>query len=329
MVAAVPELRVADIDHNLEKTVALLRSAARQGAEFIVFPELGISGYSCGDLFAQRLILDRSKEAVMALAREAGRAGLVAVVGLPWAFRDRLYNCAAILAGGQILGIVPKQYLPNSAEYYERRWFTPALGLLATEVKWGSFKVPFGTNLLFADESTDAVMGVEICEDLWAVQPPSGNLCLAGANLILNPSASNEILGKASYRRELIRQQSARALTAYAYTSAGPGESSTDVVFSGHAMIAENGMVLAESRRFEFGGGLILADVDLERLAHDRRTNTSFSAAGSGVCLTIPFTTRSNSRLPGSLRPNAPTPFVPTDPGRREEACREIFSIQS
>jgi NAD+ synthase (glutamine-hydrolysing) len=327
--AAVPELKVADVDHNLQKTTALIREAARQGAEFLVFPELGIPGYSCGDLFAQRLLLDQSKEAVQVLARETGRAGITVVVGLPFAFRDRLYNCAAVLSGGKIRGLVPKQYLPNSAEYYERRWFTPALGLLATEVNLGNSKVTMGTNLLFADDATGARMGVEICEDLWAVQPPSGNLCLAGANLILNPSASNEILGKASYRRELIRQQSARALTAYAYTSAGPGESSTDVVFSGHAMIAENGMVLAESRRFAFGGGLILADVDLDRLAHDRRTNTSFSSVGSGACLTIPCTTRSKIRLPGSLRPNPPTPFVPTDPGRREEACREIFSIQS
>jgi len=327
--AAVPELRVADIDRNLEKTTALIREAARQGAEFVVFPELGISGYTCGDLFAQRLLLEQSKEAVQVLARGTGRVGLTAVVGLPFAFRDRLYNCAAVLSGGKVLGLVPKQYLPNSAEYYERRWFTPAVGLLATEVKFGNSKIPFGTNLLFAEESTGAVMGVEICEDLWAVQPPSGRLCLSGANLILNPSASNEILGKAAYRRDLVRQQSARALTAYAYTSAGPGESSTDVVFSGHAMIAENGMVLAESKRFEFGGGWVLADVDLDRLAHDRRTNTSFSAAGSGACLTIPCTTRSKIRLPGSLRPNPPTPFVPTDPGRREEACREIFSIQS
>jgi len=327
--AAVPELRVADVGHNTSKTAALIREAGRQGAEFVVFPELGIPGYSSGDLFAQNLLLARAQRALLDLATEVGRAGLVAVVGLPFAFRDRLYNCAAVLAGGKILGLVPKQYLPNSGEYYERRWFTPGLGLLATDVNLGGARVPFGTNLLFADESTGAVMGVEICEDLWAVQPPSGSLCLTGANLVLNPSASNEILGKATYRRDLVRQQSARCLAAYAYASAGPGESSTDVVFSGHAMVTENGTILAESSRFDFQGGLTIADADLDRLEHDRRTNTSFSAAQVGSCLVVPMKTRASVRLPGSLRPNSPTPFVPADAAVRGQACREIFSIQS
>jgi len=327
--AAVPELKVADVGHNLAACSTLIREAAQKGAGYVLFPELGLSGYSCGDLFAQKTLLGAVQEALSQLAREAGRAGLVAVVGLPWAHRGRLYNCAAVLSGGRVTGLVPKQYLPNSSEYYERRWFTPGLGLLATEVDFLGRKVPFGTNLLFESKDSGAVMGVEICEDLWAVQPPSGNLCLAGANLILNPSASNEILGKASYRRNLVRQQSARCLTAYGYTSAGPGESSTDVVFSGHAMVAENGLLLAESKRFDFRGELILADVDLERLGHDRRTNTSFSAAKAGACITVPTTTRASVRLPGRLRPNSPTPFVPADSALRGQACREIFAIQA
>ena len=327
--AGVSGLKVADVDHNIRAMTATIRQAARQQVEFLVLPELGICGYSCGDLFAQKTLLCASKEALLPLAKEVGRVGLVAVVGLPLVHRGRLYNCAAVLAGGKVAGLVPKQYLPNASEYYERRWFTPGLGLLASEVEVHGQKVPFGTNLLFADAATGAVMGVEICEDLWAVQPPSGNLCLAGAKLMMNPSASNEILGKASYRRDLVRQQSARCLAAYAYASAGPGESSTDVVFSGHAMLAENGTILAESSRFDFEGSLTTADVDLDRLEHDRRTSTSFSAAKAGSCIMVPTKTRASVRLPGSLRPNPPAPFVPANPGLREKACREIFSIQS
>jgi NAD+ synthase (glutamine-hydrolysing) len=327
--AGVSGLKVADVDHNLQAMSATIRQAARQQVEFLVLPELGVTGYSCGDLFAQKTLLRASREALPTLAQEAKRAGLVAVVGLPLAHRGRLYNCGVVLAGGKVAGIVPKQYLPNSSEYYERRWFTPASGLLVCETELLGQKVAFGTNLLFADACTGTVVGVEICEDLWAVQPPSGNLCLAGAKLILNLSASDEILGKATYRRDLVRQQSARCLAAYAYASAGPGESSTDVVFSGHAMVAENGSMLAESTRFDFEGSLTVADVDLDRLEHDRRTNTSFSAAKAGPCLTVSTTTRVSLRLPGSLRPNSPTPFVPADPGRRTQACREIFSIQS
>jgi len=189
--AGVSGLKVANVDHNIRAMTATIRQAARQQVEFLVLPELGICGYSCGDLFAQKTLLRASKEALLPLAKEVGRVGLVAVVGLPLVHRGRLYNCAAVLAGGKVAGLVPKQYLPNASEYYERRWFTPGLGLLASEVEVHGQKVPFGTNLLFADAATGAVMGVEICEDLWAVQPPSGNLCLAGAKLMMNPSASN------------------------------------------------------------------------------------------------------------------------------------------
>ena len=327
--AATPEVRVADVGHNVAKSAELIREAGRKSAQFVVFPELGMSSYSCGDLFGQKLLLECSKEGLLYLARVAQSAGLVAVVGLPFAFRDRLYNCAAVLSGGKICGLIPKQYIPNTGEYYEHRWFTPGLGFSTTEVDLAGSRIPVGTNLLFSEKSSQVVLGVEICEDLWAVQPPSGQLCMAGANLIFNPSASNEILGKSKYRRDLVQQQSARCFAGYAYASAGPGESSADVVFSGHAMVAESGLLLAESSRFNFRGGLIFADIDLDRIAHDRRTSTSFSANRMGSCLTVQVSGRGTVRLPGSRRPNSPSPFVPTDPGLRGETCREIFSIQS
>jgi NAD+ synthase (glutamine-hydrolysing) len=204
----------------------------------------------------------------------------------------------------------------------------------SVEVELGAYTAPLATNLLFADESSGCTFGVEVCEDLWAVHPPSGNLCLAGANLILNPSASNELLGKAAYRRDLIRQQSARCLAAYAYASAGPGESSTDVVFSGHCLIAENGSMLVESERFRFDTQLVRADVDLGRLQHERLCNSSFSAAGATIEFRrVPVTlSASAGRVTeplGTLRPNPTLPFVPSDPGVRAATCREIFAIQS
>jgi NAD+ synthase (glutamine-hydrolysing) len=253
------------------------------------------------------------------------------VVGLPLTVHGRLYNCAAVLGGGRVLGLVPKQFLPTTGEYYEERWFTSAAGLNPLEVDFGAYTAPLATNLLFADESTGCTFGVEVCEDLWAVHPPSGDLCLAGANLILNPSASNELLGKAAYRRDLVRQQSARCLTAYAYASAGPGESSTDVVFSGHCLVAENGGLLVESERFKFDTQIVCADLDLGRLQHERLCNSSFSAGVAARDFRrIAVTLAAKSAAPlGTLRPNPALPFVPSDPRIRAETCREIFAIQS
>ncbi len=229
-----PELRVSDVSFNTAAIRAAMQAAVKTGAAIALFPELCVTGYTCGDLFAQASLRAQARAALLELAAATKSTGIHAVVGLPLAVHGRLYNCAAVLGSGRVLGLVPKQFLPTTGEYYEERWFTSAAGLAPLEVNLGDYVAPLSTNLLFTDEATDCTFGVELCEDLWAVHPPSGDLCLAGANLILNPSASNELIGKAAYRRDLVRQQSARCLTAYAYASAGPGESSTDVVFSGH-----------------------------------------------------------------------------------------------
>ncbi|GAB1489332.1 NAD(+) synthase [Opitutaceae bacterium] len=330
--SAAPELRVADVAFNTARLETCMQAAAGHGASLVLFPELSITGYTCGDLFAQTLLHERARESLLELAAATAKLKLHTVVGLPFAIEGRLYNCAAVLGAGRVLGLVPKQFLPATGEYYEERWFTSAAGLAARDIRLGDHSVPLATNLLFTDEASGCTFGIEICEDLWAVHPPSGDLCLAGANLILNPSASNELLGKAAYRRDLVRQQSARCLAAYAYASAGPGESSTDVVFSGHCLVAENGSLLAESARFQFDTQIVCADVDLGRLQHERLCNSSFSAATiAREFRRIPVALSAvATREPlGRLRPNPALPFVPSDPRVRAEICQEIFAIQS
>lgn len=331
---AAPELRVADVDFNAARIVDCLRAAASQGASIALFPELALTGYTCGDLFSQALLHERAKTKIAEIAAATRTLGIHAVVGLPVALNGRLYNCAAVLGAGRILGLVPKVYLPTTAEYYEERWFTSSAGMGPAEVAFGPERVPLASQLLFEDAALGCTFGVEICEDLWAVHPPSGDLCLAGANLILNPSASNELLGKSAYRRDLVRQQSARCMTAYAYAGAGPGESTTDVVFSGHCMIAENGSMLAESARFKFDSQLVYADIDTGRLLHERLTNSSFSAGSATVAfrrvpVALAARPKKSAAPLGALRPNPALPFVPADPRARAATCQEIFAIQS
>ena len=328
-----PAVRVADVAYNVEQIEAALREAAGQGVQLAVFPELCITAYSCADLFYQGQLLAAASAALPRLAQSASIAGMACVVGVPLMVAGRLYNCAALLADGHIAGIVPKRYLPTTGEFYEQRWFTAADRSLPPTVAIGGVQAPFGTDLLFATrDMPDCVLGIEICEDLWAVEPPSGRLALAGATLLINPSASNELLGKAEYRRDLVRQQSARCLAAYVYAGAGPGESSTDVVYSGHGLIAENGTMLAETERFHFATQMAVADLDLQRMNHERVRNSSFSqAAGDTALRTVYFGlfgADEGAAAPVN-RPLARTPFVPADPARRAHHCREIFSIQS
>jgi NAD+ synthase (glutamine-hydrolysing) len=337
-VAAVsPELRVADVRFNVHMITEAMEQAAARGCRLVVFPEMGITSYSCADLFYQALLLAQARLALPEIAAAAGRCGVAVLVGLPLQIGGRLYNCAALLAGGRVLGVVPKTFLPATNEFYEDRCFTSGEGLPAQVVDIDGVEVPLGTDLLFAAEDMpDCRIGIEICEDLWSVQPPSGELALAGATLLLNPSASDEVLGKADYRRDLVRQQSARCLAAYVYAGSGPNESTTDLVFPGHSMIAENGVLLAETERFHFDTRMAVADVDLQRLTHERVKNASFGAAAP--CRThrivrfglldapLSVTETAEKTL---LRPVPPTPFVPADPAQRARHCREIFSIQS
>jgi NAD+ synthase (glutamine-hydrolysing) len=332
--SAAPELRVADVKFNTSQMSAAMELAAKRCAAIILFPELSITGYTCGDLFVQSVLFNSARESLQALAVDTEKFGIDAIVGLPLASNGRLYNCAAYIGEGRVLGIVPKLFLPTTGEYYEERWFTSGTRLASTRFDIGGHSVPFANNLLFvAANLPGCKLGIEICEDLWAVEPPSGGQALAGATLIFNPSASNELLGKKPYRQDLVRSQSARCLAAYIYASSGPGESSTDLVFSGHCMIAENGVTLAESERFRFDTQIIYADIDLDRLQHERLCNSSFSFdTPIGDFQEVNFTIGekiSTQERPGSLRHNSATPFVPADPRGRASTCGEIFAIQA
>lgn len=334
-VAAIsPELRVADVRYNSAKIIQALAEAAARGCRLALFPELCLTGYSCADLFYQSLLLDGARAALLEVAEASGRYGVAAVVGLPWPVDGRIFNCAALVAGGRVLGLVPKTFLPTTNEFYEERWFTSSGHSTAESIELAGEEVPFGADLLFeADNMPGCCLGIEICEDLWAVNPPSGDMALAGATLFLNPSASDEVVGKAEYRRELVRQQSARCLAAYVYAGASAGESTTDVVFAGHSIIAENGCTLAETERFHFDTQMAAADIDLERLTHERQRNGTFSAERPGRSFrVVHFTLPLPQGVPEPrelLRPSiSPTPFVPADPAQRARHCREIFSIQ-
>ncbi len=275
-----PELRVADVAFNTQAIITALARAAARGCRLALFPELSITGYSCADLFDQALLLDAALAALTPLAAAAAEHDIAAIVGLPLPVAGKLYNCAAFLAGGTVQGIVPKTFLPTTGEFYEARWFASATQAVATSVVIGGETVPLGRDLLFAAANLpQAVFGIEICEDLWAVNPPSGDLALAGATILLNPSASNELLGKEAYRRDLVRQQSARGLAAYLYAGSGPNESTTDVVWAGHSLIAENGVILAETTRFQFTTQMALADIDVQRLVHERLRNSTYAAS--------------------------------------------------
>lgn len=329
-----PELLVGNVSFNTEKIKQAMHQAFDAGANYVLFPELALTGYSCGDLFSQGLLYLAARDALLELAALTGKLDVVAVVGLPVEAAGRLYNCAAVLSGGKVLGLVPKQYLPNTGEFYERRWFAAAHNNLDILVSLQGDLVPLSPGLLFRAVDHSVTFGVEVCEDLWATLPPSGFQALAGAQVIFNPSASNELLGKATYRRDLVRQQSARCLAAYVYASAGPGESSTDVVFSGHCLISENGSLLAESERFSFDTKMVIADVDIERLKHDRLCNSSFSTTAATpsfkvIEFNVPHAKQLLPSALGSLRPNPSRPFVPADLSIRTATCEEIFAIQS
>ncbi len=275
-----PELRVADVRFNTDRIRDAIIAAATEKCGFLLFPELSLTAYTCGDLFFQPLLLEQARIALQELAAFTASDRTTIVVGAPIEQGGRLFNCAIFIACGRILGIVPKTYLPNTQEFYEERWFSSAFERTADSIDWQGERIPFGTDLLFrAAEFPDCLVGVEICEDAWTASPPSGRMAVQGATLLLNLSASPELLGKAEYRRALVQAQSARCLAAYAYASAGPGESSTDLVFSGHSLIAENGAILAETERFQHQSRMAIADVDIERLRNERLKNNSFAAA--------------------------------------------------
>jgi len=327
---ATPELKIAAVDYNLAEICRVARQAQQQQCQLLVFPELCLTGYTCADLFYQHSLQQRVESALLELAEFSATEQITLVVGAPLSVSGRLFNCAVFISSGKISGLVPKTYLPNSGEFYEQRWFSSATERNCDFVQLGSLQIPFGADLLFQAESfPDALIGIEICEDAWSVVPPSGAQALAGATLLLNLSASPEILGKQAYRRALVSSLSARCLAAYAYASAGPNESSTDLVFSGHSLIAENGQILAETERFQFDSQLALADIDLQRLMGERQRNSSFSSASSGDEFRVESFQLKLVAVKEILRPVSRTPFVPPNDAERAARCQEIFSLQS
>ncbi|EHB91358.1 NAD(+) synthase [Alistipes indistinctus] len=326
--AATPVVQVADCQHNVSHIATLVRQAASQGAAIVAFPELSITGYTCGDLFTQPFLLQQAEAALTQLLEETAPLPLLCIAGLPVALDNRLYNTAVVFSRGQILGAVPKSYLPNYNEFYENRWFAPGTESHAERISLCGQETPFSTRLLF--ECGDVCLGVEICEDLWVPVPPSSMQALAGANLLVNISASNEMVGKHAYLRSLIEQQSARTMAAYLYSSAGCGESTTDIVFAGNGIIAENGAILRESERFTFGEQLTLCDVDIERLmALRRKTNTFTSESPQKEYRRIRagLPVQDYTRTP-LLREISPYPFIPGKDAHIDERCEEIFNIQ-
>ena len=350
---AIPTVKVADVEYNLKQHIQLLREAHSEGVQLLVFPELSLTGYTCADLFHHRPLLDATVQAIMHLAEAARGIDMAVIVGAPLTYCNRLYNCAVLLGDGQVIGIVPKIYLPNYNEFYESRWFAPG-----TEVKPGSRislgelggtsynNINFGPNYLFDFEGV--TVGIEICEDLWVPMPPSSRMALAGANVIVNLSCSDEVLGKHAYLRRMVEAQSGRLVCAYVYASAGFGESSTDLVFAGKGMIAENGSIIAESERFKLEPSLKIADVDIEKLMVLRRTQTTFTQmiqqpdettfysefrrimepTQNGYA-TIGLTKLTTPDFEKKLyRTVVPTPFVPAEGDDMEARCSEIFNIQ-
>lgn len=328
--AACPQLRVADVPFNVDRTLELLAQAEERGVSLVVFPEMGLTGYTCGDLF-HTLPLQRAAEAGLAKLLEQRVYRGFYSVGLPLVVNGQLFNCAAVLQGGELQGIVPKSYLPNYKEFYDARYYSPAANNSVRELLIAGENTPFGTGLLFRCENEpEFTLGVEICEDLWTPIPPSSRLALAGATVIANLSASNEIIGKSGYRKELVAGQSGRCIAGYVYSSAGVGESTTDVVFGGHCLIAENDSILAESQRFQRGNQLLVADLDLNRIRHDRIQTNSFNDGrrDSTEFRTIP--TRLEPRPIARLERFVDAhPFVPQDPATLRERCDEIFHTQT
>ena len=278
--AATPALHVADCAYNAQQIIDAMSVYAAQGVQLVCFPEFCLTGYTCSDLFLQQTLLKGAEDGLAAILEASRGLNLVALVGLPVAHDGKLYNCAAVLCNGELLGLVPKQYLPNYGEFYEKRHFVP--GMAEPEcIEFAGQETLIGTRLLFSCKQLKSfVLGVEVCEDLWSPMPPSCALALAGATVIANLSASDETIGKAAYRRQLISGQSARLLCAYLYADAGHGESTTDMTFAGHNLIAENGTLLAETAPFE--GGTAMTELDLDRMVQERRRNTTFMPETAG-----------------------------------------------
>lgn len=330
---ASPRVKVADCSYNSSQIIELLQQAESEKISVLVFPELSISSYTCADLFQHEVLLNSSLESLAQLVEASNKFSGLFFVGLPLVADDQLFNCAVAINQGRILGVVPKLFIPNYKEFYERRWFSSGNNTCVETINLFGEEVPFGKNLLFQSNlNSKLIVGVEICEDLWVPIPPSSYQALAGATILVNLSASNELIGKSGYRRQLVSNQSARCVAAYAYASCGTGESSTDILFSGHCLISENGTTLAENKRFERENVLISTEIDLERIMVDRIRLNSFAdnkreSATEARFRKIPFRDPNHS-INHLTRFIDAHPFVPQGRETLAERCNEIFHIQ-
>lgn len=331
--AAISRVKVADVTFNTQEIESIMACAEGQGIEILCFPELCITSYSCQDLFSQQLLLEEAENALFKILELSRNLRLTSIIGIPFSYRGMLFNCAAVVQGGKLQGLVPKTFIPNYQEFYEMRWFTSSTALPDKQtVRFCGQNVPIGRRLLFS--VNDVKFGIEICEDLWAPIPPSCRLAIEGAELIFNLSASNDLVGKHQYVRDLVAGQSARCHCAYVYASCGYGESTQDIVFGGKGVIAENGHILSEANRFSFRQELVTADIDIDRLRAERRRNTSFAKSNEIQAAEAPYvlveieTAASFADEISLTRDFDPLPFVP----RGEELdlrCQEILCIQS
>ena len=323
--AATPDIRVADVDYNKGQIIKQMDEAAEAGAKIIVFPELCITGYTCSDLFLQDILLNSAKKALVEIAEHTKNLDALVFVGVPIAVGGELYNVAAALNHGNILGFTTKSFLPNYGEFYEMRQFRPG-PKKAEKILFGGKEIPFGPQLLFVEnQMANLIVSAEICEDVWSPVPPSIEAAREGATVIVNCSASDETIGKASYREALISGQSARLISGYIYANAGEGESTTDLVFGGHNLIAENGTILAEAKRFS--NGIIYTEFDVQKIANERRKNTTFTETQEHVLPRIPFGLEQTETILTRTFPSRP--FVPRDDRERAKRCEEILTIQA
>lgn len=326
--AAVPRVKVADCKFNAGQIEKEIIIADGKGVQIIAFPELCLTAYTCGDLFAQQLLLEEAEMGLMQVLNDTRQLDIISILGMPLALNGMLLNAAVVIQKGKVLGVVPKTFLPNYKEFYEKRWFTSARDVTETTARLCGQVVPMGRNLLF--ETADTTFGIELCEDLWAPVPPSSALAMQGAEIIFNLSADDEAVGKHDYLRSLVSQQSARCIAGYVFSSCGFGESTTDVVFAGNGLIYENGVLLAASERFSFEPQVVISEIDVEYLRTERRVNTTFascracSAPQPAVRIATEFV---NSKPLNLTRTFDPSPFVPQGP-MLDERCEEIFSIQ-
>lgn len=325
--SAIPAVKVANCQYNIEQIESMVKSADKEGVEIIVFPELSVTGYSCQDLFRQRLLLEEAEHVVGDLLEKTRNLDIITIIGIPVVAGDLLLNCAAVIQKGEILGIVPKTYLPNYCEFYEKRWFASSQDLKSTDIHYAGKEITVDPNPKIFRTADGVCFGIEICEDVWAPVPPSNKLALAGAELIFNLSASDELIGKHAYLETLIRQQSARTITGYIYSSCGFGESTQDVVYGGNAFICENGQMLEKAERFSLNPQTIVTQIDVEKLRNERRANSTYMSAQKDCAADYIDTIPVKKRDFKLERTYNPLPFIPTTEDMNS-SCGEIFSIQ-